>query len=59
MIAFKKRFVPVYVKAKEIMNAPEFGRATSILSRYSSSVNKEYIENYQGKEERPEDFFPF
>lgn len=59
MIAFKKRFVPAYMKAKEIMNIPEFGKPTSILSRYSSKVDKERIENYQDKEERPKDLFPF
>jgi predicted dehydrogenase len=50
MVAFKKRFAPAYIKAKEIMGSPEFGRPVSIHTRLRSKTSREIVDLRMKKE---------
>jgi predicted dehydrogenase len=50
MVAFKKRFAPAYIKAKEIMESIEFGPPASIHTRLRSKTSREIVDNRKKKE---------
>lgn len=59
MVAFKKRFCPTYIRAKEIVTSEEFGRPTSIHARLGLGLDKAKLDdaNQTATENLEERFF--
>jgi len=55
MVAFKKRFAPAYIKAKEIMESMEFGPPASLHTRLRSKTSREIVDLQRDKELTNED----
>jgi predicted dehydrogenase len=55
MVAFKKRFCPTHLKAKEITASSEFGRPMAIHVRLGLWLDKERLEAQAGQDAKPDE----